>query len=79
KYGEMLNVVQNNVRTNMTFYDMWKIQSNYKDARENIEQHKLKGSDKTIKGTYYYIPDKKDLRKISNDMKTHLEMNDKQV
>ncbi|MGG1572791.1 LCP family protein [Fictibacillus sp. NRS-1165] len=79
KYGEMLKVVQNNVKTNMNFYDMWKIQSNYKDARENIEQHKLKGSDKTIKGTYYYIPDKKDLRIISNSLKKHLEMNDHHV
>ncbi|ALC80790.1 MULTISPECIES: LCP family glycopolymer transferase [Bacillus] len=75
KFGELVKVVEKNVKTNMTFNDMWRIQSNYKVARENIQQHKIEGSDKIIKGTYYYMPDKKELRKVSNNLKKHLELN----
>ncbi|MGG3642306.1 LCP family protein [Bacillus gobiensis] len=76
KFGELVKVVEKNVKTNMTFNDMWRIQSNYKVARENIQHHKFEGSDKIIKGTYYYMPDKKELRKVSNNLKKHLELND---
>ncbi|MCF6411743.1 LCP family protein [Pseudalkalibacillus salsuginis] len=72
KFGEIVKVVEHNVKTNLTFNDMWKVQSNYKAARENIQQHKIEGSDKKIKGTYYYVPDKKKLHTISNELKKHL-------
>ncbi len=57
--------------------NMWDIQSNYKDARKNIEQHKIEGKSKEIKGTYYYIPDKENLRTVSNELKKHIEINNK--
>lgn len=77
KFGEMVKVVENNVKTNLAFDDMWEIQSNYKDARKNIEQHKIEGKGKTIDGTYYYIPDKEKLRTVSNELKKHLEIYNK--
>ncbi|MDF2000216.1 LytR family transcriptional regulator [Peribacillus frigoritolerans] len=77
KFGEMIKVVENNVKTNLTFDDMWEIQSNYKDAQKNIEQHKIEGKSKEIKGTFYYIPDKENLRTVSNELKKHIEINNK--
>nr|WP_319805505.1 DUF1510 family protein [Cytobacillus firmus] len=75
KFGEIVKVLKDNVKTNMKLNEMLKIQSNYKGARENIEQHKIEGTDKTIKGTYYYMPDKKKLHDISDNLKKHLELN----
>lgn len=73
-FGEIVKVLKDNVKTNMNLNEMLKIQSNYKGARENIEQHKIEGTDKTIKGTYYYMPDKKKLHEISDNLKKHLEV-----
>jgi LCP family protein required for cell wall assembly len=77
KFGEMMKIVENNVKTNLAFDDMWEIQSNYKDARKNIEEHKIEGKGKKINGTYYYIPDKEKLRAVSNELKKHLEIYNK--
>jgi LCP family protein required for cell wall assembly len=74
KLGEIIKVVQHNVKTNMNLIEMWNIQANYKSARENIKAHKIKGKDKTFKGTYYYMPDEKNLNNISLTLKKHLNL-----
>jgi LCP family protein required for cell wall assembly len=74
KFREIINVLQHNVKTNMNPIEMWNIQANYKSARETIKAHKLEGKDKTFKGTYYYMPDKKNLNNISLTLKEHLEL-----
>lgn len=79
KYGEIVKVLENNVKTNMTLNEMLKVQSNYKGALEKIEQHKIEGTDKTIKGTYYYMADKKKLNEISNILKKHLGLRNNQL
>jgi LCP family protein required for cell wall assembly len=74
KFGEIIDVIQHNVKTNMNPIEMWNIQANYKSARETMEAHKIEGKDKTFKGTYYYMPDKKNLNTISLRLKKHLEL-----
>ncbi|WP_175990587.1 DUF1510 family protein [Bacillus sp. Marseille-Q1617] len=74
KFRDIINVLQHNVKTNMNPLEMWNIQANYKSARETIEAHKIEGKDKTFKGTYYYMPDKKNLNSISLTLKEHLEL-----
>ncbi|OAT84626.1 hypothetical protein A6P54_04915 [Bacillus sp. MKU004] len=74
KFGEIIDVIQHNVKTNMNPIDIWNIQANYKSARETMKAHKIEGKDKTFKGTYYYMPDKKNLDTISLTLKKHLEM-----
>lgn len=76
KFGEIAQVVGKNVNTNFNLFELWMLQSNYKEAQENITSYEIAGEDKTIKGTYYYMPDKKELDRISTAMKNHLEMND---
>ncbi|GGF15141.1 hypothetical protein GCM10010954_12190 [Halobacillus andaensis] len=77
KIGEIAQVVGKNVNTNFNLFELWRLQSNYKEAQENITDYEIAGEDKTIKGTYYYMPDKKELNKISTTLKNHLELNDK--
>ncbi len=74
KFGDMFKVVENNVKTNLTFDDMWKIQSNYKNSLNNIEQYSIEGEGDKIRGTYYFIPDEDKLQSLSNTLKAHLEL-----
>lgn len=76
KFGDIFDVVEDHVKTNLSFNEMWKIQSNYKNARANIEQHKIEGTDKKIDGVYYYMPDKKQVEEISYQLNSHLGLAD---
>lgn len=78
KFGEIVKVVEHNVKTNLNMKDMWEVQSNYRGAQENLTNHKIDGTGKEVNGTYYYFPDEKELQKISDQMKEHLELNSDQ-
>lgn len=77
KFGEMFKVIENNVKTNLTFDEMWAIQENYKEARHHLIQHQMKGSGKKINGIYYYIVPEEERLALSNELKEHLELNNK--
>lgn len=74
KFGEMFKIVENNVKTNLTFDEMWKIQENYKVAINSITQHQIKGSGSMINGVYYYIVSEEDRSVLSSELKDHLEL-----
>lgn len=73
KFGDMFKVVEDNVKTNLTFDNMWDIQSDYKGARKHIKQHELKGEGTRINDVYYYKADESQLADISNELKESLE------
>lgn len=74
KFGDMFGVVRDNVKTNLTFDEMWDIQANYKTAAQNLEQFQVEGSGTKIDGIYYYIvPEEKRLA-LSDQLKEHLEI-----
>ncbi|MRX73664.1 LytR family transcriptional regulator [Bacillus lacus] len=74
KFGDMFKVVQDNVTTNLTFNDMWSIQSNYKEAQNNIVQHQISGSGKKIDRIYYYIVPEEERLALSDKLKESLEV-----
>ncbi|WFA04796.1 LytR family transcriptional regulator [Bacillus sp. HSf4] len=74
KFSDMFNVVEKNVKTNLTFDDMWDIQSGYKDARTNVVQHELKGSGTKMNGIYYYKTDESSLSDITAELKQSLDL-----
>ncbi|WP_096190073.1 LCP family glycopolymer transferase [Evansella halocellulosilytica] len=71
---DILEVVEENVQTNLTINEMWNIQTNYKKAINNIEQHQIEGGSKKKDGIYYYFPDEEELQLLSNELKKHLEV-----
>ncbi|MFC0559231.1 LCP family glycopolymer transferase [Halalkalibacter alkalisediminis] len=74
KAGSVLSVVGNSVRTDMTLDSMWKLQSNYRDARHTVEQMEIKGNNATINGIYYLqIPDD-ELNRVRTELRTHMEI-----
>lgn len=74
KFGDMFNVIEDNVKTNLSFDNMWDIQSNYKQAAEHVVQHELKGQGTKIDRVYYYQVNEDDRLAISNELKNNLEM-----
>ncbi|MBU7594531.1 LytR family transcriptional regulator [Metabacillus halosaccharovorans] len=74
KFGDMFGVVRNNVKTNLTFDEMWDIQANYKTAAKNLEQFQVEGSGDTIDGIYYYIVPEENRLALSDQLKEHLEI-----
>ncbi|MCM3409999.1 polyisoprenyl-teichoic acid--peptidoglycan teichoic acid transferase TagU [Metabacillus litoralis] len=74
KFGDMFNVVRNNVTTNLTFDQMWDIQANYKAASQNLTQYQVRGSGDKINGIYYYIVPEEERLALSQQLKDHLEI-----
>ncbi|TPF17639.1 polyisoprenyl-teichoic acid--peptidoglycan teichoic acid transferase TagU [Priestia megaterium] len=73
-YGTILDTIGTNVRTNLTFDDMKQIQSNYKDARRNVEQLQLDGKGEKIDGIYYYAVSDATREALSSKLKQHLNL-----
>ena len=69
-YQDILNAIQNNVKTNLTFDDMKYIASNYRDARKNVISYEVKGQGKMIysdaygKDIYYLIVGEAERQKV---------------
>lgn len=73
-YGNILDVIGNNVKTNLTFDDMKEIQTNYKEARNSIEHIQIKGTGGKMNGIYYYNVPKIESTRISNILKGNLDL-----
>ncbi|WP_249670024.1 LytR family transcriptional regulator [Bacillus altitudinis] len=73
KFGDMFKVVENNMKTNMSFDDMWTMMNDYRDARKKVKQHELKGTGTRINNIYYYQLDDSSLAKVKKELKDSLE------
>lgn len=73
-YGSILEVIGENVKTNLTFEEMKEIQANYSETRHNLEQIQINGSGKEEKDVYYYIVPEEERAKLSETVKKHLEI-----
>ncbi|WP_062051735.1 LCP family protein [Bacillus sp. JCM 19034] len=74
KVGEILNAVGGSVKTDLALDDMWTIQSNYRNARHNVEQMTLSGDGTHIDGLYYFIVPDDEVARVSQELRAHLEL-----
>ncbi|MED1863939.1 LCP family protein [Fictibacillus nanhaiensis] len=72
KFDNILEILGDNVKTNMTFQEMKDIQKNYKGARHNIESTEIKSSGEMIGGTYYGIVDEAEQERIHTLLNEYL-------
>lgn len=75
RLDNMLRAIGTNVKTDLDFDGMNKIQSNYRDARHSVEELQISGSGQRINGIYYYIVPAEEIARVSNELKEHLEIN----
>lgn len=74
KFGDVLDVISENVKTNMTFEEMKDIQANYKDARKNLMSLTIKEEPTRINDIFYFLVTDEERNRISNKLREHLGM-----
>lgn len=73
-YNDILNVMTTHVQANVTLDDIMKLQKNYKNSFDNIEQLSLaKGSSMRIDGIYYYDLNDEELATVKQSLKEHIQ------
>lgn len=73
-YKEMLNILGENIKTNLKFEEIVNIQKNYRSATNEIEQLSIEGSNAIINGIYYFIVSDEEKQRIQTELKTHLNL-----
>lgn len=73
-YGSILEAVQKNVKTNLTEDDIFKIQQNYKDVRNDTEEIQIEGKGQMINNIWYYIVSDQTREDLSKKLREHLEL-----
>ncbi|UOQ46613.1 LCP family protein [Gracilibacillus caseinilyticus] len=64
KINELIDVLGNNVLTNMKFKDMTNLFANYRDTRKNFDSYMIQGQGKRIENVYYLIVGNEELQKV---------------
>ena len=79
KLSSILDAVDDNMQTNLTFDDMLSITRNMTGTDLQMEKLQIEGTDKRIGGIYYYIPNEKSVQDISEQLNEHLGVKPKAV
>ncbi|MFV8826387.1 LCP family protein [Alkalihalobacterium sp. APHAB7] len=74
RLDDMLRVIGTNVKTDLDFDAMNKIQSKYREARHSVQEIQISGSGTRINGIYYLIVPDEEIARVSNELKEHLEI-----
>lgn len=69
KINGLIDVLGNNMATNLDFEDMKKLIKDYKGARKNFVDYQLKGTGTKIDGIYYMQVDDTELQKVRDMIK----------
>jgi LCP family protein required for cell wall assembly len=72
KIDNVLEVLGDHVKTNMTFSEMKDIQQGYIGARKNKETLEVKGQGAKINGIYYFVPSEQNIDELKTNLKQHL-------
>ncbi|WP_053365626.1 LCP family glycopolymer transferase [Bacillus sp. FJAT-27245] len=71
-YRNILEVIGDNLKTNLTFNEMKNIQKNYSKARKNLDRIQISGNDMNKNGVYYYDVPNEERQKLSLMLNEHL-------
>lgn len=74
KYGDVIDAVGDNMKTDLTFDEMKSFLSYVKDGMPQVETMSLNGYDDTSTKTYFWRLDEESLTETKNLLKSHLEL-----
>lgn len=77
KIENLLDAVDHDLKTNLTFDDIMTITKNTMGSNLKMDKLQVKGDDEYINSTYYYVPEEKSVQDISKALKQHLGVTDK--
>ncbi|MDQ0338513.1 LCP family protein required for cell wall assembly [Caldalkalibacillus uzonensis] len=75
KVDDIMEVIEDNVRTNKDQEDINRLSKHYLDAARNLESLTLSGQGQTINGVYYFIVDDTERQRIQSILKDHMQLN----
>ena len=64
KIDDMIDVLGDNMASNMDFDDMKSLLFNYKDVRKNVTSYMMKGNGTKIDGIYYLLVPDEEVAKV---------------
>ena len=75
-FNDILNVLGENIRTNIQFNEMNSLRSTYQEPARNLEQLLLDGYDERSQedGLYYFYPDEGSYEEVTNELRGNLEL-----
>lgn len=74
KYGDLIEAVGDNMKTNMTFGEMKSFLAYVTGGLPDVEMINLVGTDGRMNGIYYWMLDEEGLDEVKTDLQTHLEV-----
>ncbi|WP_257348159.1 LytR family transcriptional regulator [Pseudalkalibacillus decolorationis] len=74
KFDDVLDVISENVKTNMTFDEMKDIQAHYKGARKTLKTFEVDATPTNIDGIFYFLVPEEERNEITQKLKEHLGM-----
>ncbi len=75
KYGDVIDAVGENMKTDMTFDEMKSFFAYIKDGAPKVDTLTLEGSDDMSTGTYYWLLDEESLTETKDVLQSHLGIN----
>lgn len=72
KYGDVIDAIGKNMKTNMKLDEMMSLASYLKNGMPNIEPLQLAGTDDMSTGTYYWLLDQENLAEVKGNLRKHL-------
>lgn len=79
-YDELLEALQNNIKTNLTLKEIVSIQKDYKNAAKNIEKVEIVGNGKTLNdGIWYFLVEDEERQNLSDQLRAHLGLSESTV
>lgn len=73
-YDDILDALENNIKTNLTLSEIIGMQSSYKPAADTIEKLEIEGSNEKIKAVWYYMVEDSTRQTLSDQLRQHLNL-----
>lgn len=74
KYGDLIDAIGDNMKTNMTFNEMKSFLEYLKGGIPEVDMVNLEGTDDMSTGIYYWMIDEEHLDEVKIELQTHLEV-----
>lgn len=71
-FKKLLNSVESNLKTNMSFSDMTQLFTNYRAAANNVKEDHMQGVGANILNASYQVTSTKELQRVSDEIRSNL-------
>jgi membrane-bound protein lytR len=74
KYEEILQTLENSVKTNFTVEKLFQVAQTHKEALQHFDSHTISGNGAMINGIYYFVIPEQEKLRISNVLRKSLDL-----